>query len=527
VSANPTTSAFGKAAGAAPEPSAEQTVPAQALSAAPPRRLGFNLSVLAGGQAITWSVTLLWTLVVPRVLGPAGMGQVTAAYAIAAILIVVVGLGTKTYLVREIVAQPEEAGPLMGAALALRLCAAPLVALFVFAYGQLAHFGPETLVVLYIATGAAVCTLLAEPFQAGWQGMERMEYLAYSDVLDKTAQSFLGIAVVLAGLGVVGLVSSALVIEGLVVLLNVWWMRRYIRIPHRLDLRRMGTVVRRSLPYWSFGVFFMIYLWIDTAMLSLLARPAVVGWYGVSTKLFTTLMFVPAILATAWLPRLVTAFDGGPTRLHAAARTPLELTLALALPICVVTAMTAGPVILVLYGPEYAHAAPVLTILALCLPPMYFNTMLNQVLVAAQRQRVWTWVMLGATIVNPVCNLVFIRVAQARWHNGAIGAAVSLLVTELLIVAVGIAVIGRHVLGTRSLWRLARVTLAALAMAGVMYVLRPFGFVAAAVAGGVVFMGAVVAQRVPSAEEWAWARHGTRRVSRRLARWNPVRRGSP
>ncbi len=458
-------------------------------------------------------------------LGPTGMGRVTAAYAVAAILIVVVGLGTKTFLVREIVARPEEAAPLMGAALSLRLCAVPLIALFVFAYGELAHFGTESLVVLYVATGAAVCTLLAEPFQAGWQGMERMEYLAYSDVLDKTAQSFVGIAVVLAGLGAVGLVSSALVIEGLVVLLNAWWMRRYIRITHGFDLRRMWAVVRRSLPYWSFGVFFMIYLWIDSAMLSLLVKPDVVGWYGVSTKLFTTLMFIPAILATAWLPRLVAASRDGRTRLHAAARTPMELTLALALPICVVTAMTAGPVIGLLYGPEYAHAAPVLSILALCLPPMYFNTMLNQVLVAAERQHVWTWVMLGATVVNPVLNLVLIKVAQARWHNGAIGAAISLLVTEILIAGVGIVVVGRHVLGTSSLWRLARVTLAALAMGGVMFALRPFGFVAEVAAGGLVFVGAVVALRVPSSEEWAWARRGALHAARKFGR-HPIRRRS-
>ena len=525
MSAHSTTVALEAATGAAPEPSTDDKDAAPGAAGAPPRPLGFNLSVLAGSQAITWTVTLAWTLVVPRVLGPAGMGRVTAAYAVAAILIVVVGLGTKTFLVREIIVRPEEAGPLMGAALTLRLCAAPLIALFVFVYGQLAHFGTDTLVVLYVATGAAVCTLLAEPFQAGWQGMQRMEYLAYSDVLDKTAQSFVGIAVVLAGLGAIGLVSSALVIEGLVVVLNAWWMRRYIRIPHKLDLRRMGTVVRRSLPYWTFGVFFMIYLWIDSAMLSLLVKPDVVGWYGVSTRLFTTLMFVPAILATAWLPRLVESFHGGPTRLHAAARAPMEFTLALALPICVVTAMTAGPVIRLLYGPAYAHAAPVLVILALCLPFMYFNTMLNQVLVAAQRQHVWTWVMVGATVVNPVCNFILIRVTQARWHNGAIGAAASLLVTEVLIVAVGIVVVGRHVLGASSLWRLARVTLAALVMAAVMYALRPFGFVAAAFVGTLVFVGAVAALRVPSPEEWAWIRRIGLQGARKLAR-HPLRRRS-
>jgi len=493
------------------------------LSAAPRRRLGFNLSVLAGGQVVTWSVTLLWTLVIPRALGPVGMGRITAAYAVAAILGVVLGLGTKTFLVREIVARPADAGSLLSAALALRVCSMPLFAAAVVAYGYLSHFGSP---VLYVATGAVFFTLLTEPFQAGWQGVERMEYLAYSDGLDKTAQSFLGIGIVLLGFGVLGLVSTALVIEALIVVLNAWWIRRYISITHRPKVRQMRHVARYSLPYWSFGLFFMIYLWIDSVMLSLLAHPAVVGWYGVSTKLFTTLMFVPAILATAWLPRLVRSFEGGSAGLHAAARVPIELTLGLALPICVVTLMTARPVIRLLYGPSYVHATPVMIVLALCLPPMYLNTMMNQVLIAANRQRVWTWVMLGATVVNPAFNYVLIRVTQSRYHNGAVGAAISLLLTELLIVGVGIVVVGHRLFARSSLWRLARVALAAALMAGIMYEARPLGFVFASMVGGLGFVGAVVALRVPSAAEIAWLREHMHCGHKSHARLRPWRRAS-
>ena len=52
----------------------------------------------------------------------------------------------------------------------------------------------------------------------------------------------------------------------------------------------------------------MIYLWIDTIMLTLMTRSDVVGWYGASTQLFQTLMFLPVFVQTAWLPRLVSAF---------------------------------------------------------------------------------------------------------------------------------------------------------------------------------------------------------------------------
>src|SRR5262249_61259719 len=123
----------------------------------------------------------------------------------------------------------------------------------------------------------------------------------------------------------VGLTLFGLLAAGGSLALAVVWARRMVRIDLRQGVRRIAPVVRASLPYWAFGVFFMVYLWIDTVMLGLLAPPEVVGYYGVATKLFTTLMFVPFIVATASLPRLAAAFEEGWQRLGAAARAPVGL----------------------------------------------------------------------------------------------------------------------------------------------------------------------------------------------------------
>ena len=56
------------------------------------RRVGRNVTVMAGGQLITWTMTLLWTLVVPRSLGPSGMGTIMTAWSVTGILGVVLGL---------------------------------------------------------------------------------------------------------------------------------------------------------------------------------------------------------------------------------------------------------------------------------------------------------------------------------------------------------------------------------------------------------------------------------------------------
>jgi O-antigen/teichoic acid export membrane protein len=480
------------------------------------RGLAGNIAALAASQAITWSLTLLWTLVVPRLIGPAGMGLLVTATSATAILGLALGLPTRDFLTREMAAQPQQTAALVGSAMAFRALMAPVFFAGVAVYAAFAHLGTAGTTVLYLTTAATVFALLAEPVLAAFQASERMQYLAYYDVLNKAFVSFGGVALAVLGVQVVGLTAFGLVVAGGSLLVAAVWARRMVHIDLRPGLRRIAAVVRASVPYWAFGVFFMVYLWVDSVMLGLLVPPEVVGYYGVATKLFTTLMFVPFIVATASLPRLVTAFEESWQRLGAAARAPLEIVVVLSLPACVGAAMTAGDAIPALYGRSFAGAVPVMVILALCVPPMYLNVMLNQVLIAARRPMVWTYLMIVATVVNPVVNLVLIRAADARWHNGAIGAAGSLLVTELLIVCAGTAIVGRRVLTAPMLWRLARAAVAALAMAGAMHAVSAAGFLPEAVVGLATFAGCAMLLRVVSAEERQLARTIAAQVLGRL-----------
>src|SRR5215216_5538020 len=335
-----------------------------------------NVTVLAGAQLITWTMTFAWTLVVPRALGPSGLGTIMAAWSITGILGVVLGLGTRNYLVRESVVRPGSASGLIGTALVLRVVLSPLLIVGAIVYGQLVGWGHEAEIVLYLAAAATIFVQIAEPLQAGFQSTERMEYLAYSDVISKSGQGLVGIVIVLLGFGTIGVTGCWAVMTAIVVLLDLYWLRGLVRLDLRTNLGRMLAIARASIPYWAFGLFFMLYLWIDFVMLSLLTSNEVVGWYAVPTRLFQTLMFLPVAVATAWLPHFVRGFEESDDTLKAAARQPIELVLLLSLPIAALTAALADPVIHLLYGSAYANSVPVMAILGLCIPPMYMNIML-------------------------------------------------------------------------------------------------------------------------------------------------------
>jgi O-antigen/teichoic acid export membrane protein len=484
------------------------------------RRVGRNLAALTGGQLATWTMTFVWTLVVPRALGPSGMGTIVTAWSVTGILAVLLGLGTRNYLVREMVLDRSSAPRLVGTAIVVRLLLAPLFAGAVVTYAQLVHNADSESSVLYLAAAATILTLLAEPMQAGFQSIERMEYLAYSDVINKSAQGLLGVALALIGFRAVGITASWVFVAAIVVFLDVVWLRRFMRVDVRVTYLRLRHMLKNSLAYWAFGFFFVIYLWIDAVMLSLMTSSKIVGWYGVPTRLFQTLMFVPMIVSTAWLPRLVSSFEQGADHLRRATRAPLELVLVLGFPICALTAVAARPAIHLLYGSAYGGAVPVMVILGLCVPPMYVNIILNQVLVAAKRQTVWTWVMAGATIVNPLLNALLITVTQRRYHNGAIGAAISLLFTELVIVAVGFRLIGRLVEVRPVARRSGLAALASGATWSVGYTARGLGGPASVAAAIATFVVLAAVFRLVSRDELAqaWAAVGRRSVRRSRAR---------
>lgn len=471
----------------------------------PGSRVGRNVAVLAGGQLVTWTLTLLWSVFVPRALGPHGLGELTIAFAVTGMVSVGAGLGIGTLMVKEIARDHDKARSMVGTALLVRAGFIVPSLAAVGTYTLIARSSGEQALLLWLATAVMILALFTQPFQSAFQGLERMEYLAYGDVLSKAVVSLAGIAMVIIGFRVVGLMQMALAMAVVVLLFNVWWSHGAFGIDWSIDRRRIRHLVVGSLPYWTTGLVLTVYTWIDSVMLSVMTTDTVVGWYAVPTKVFTTLMFLPVILGTAMLPSLSAAFRDGPEALRKVGKPSLELVLVLSLPIAVGTALVAEPFISSVYGPSYGPSRWVLVLLALTVPATYFNIIANQILVASNRQVIWTKVMVASAVINPLLNLFLIRYFQTAQHNGAIGAALSLLITE-----VGMALAGLYMLppmlGGRSIVRLLRAAAATAGMAFVVWNLSGYGLIVEAAAGMIAFACLAFALRILTAQEVALLR---------------------
>jgi O-antigen/teichoic acid export membrane protein len=502
---------------AEPDCAVATEAPVETVAVEGARSIRRNAAALGAGQMFTWGMTLAWTVVVPRLLGAGGMGMIITGISVVTMLQIAMGGGTALYVTREIVVSPERAARIVASASLLRLILVPLFGLAIVLWAHFADYGPRQDEILYLCGGATAVMLVGEPLLSYFQATERMQYMAIGDGINKASQGLAGIVLVLLGFGAIGFAACWVATAVVVVWLSIRWARRYLQLRLRTTREDLKDIVRGSGAYWTGGLFFTIYAWIDTAMLSLMTNATVVGWYGVPMRLWGTFLIIPSIVSRVFLPRLVKANEQSRGDLKRVARGPIGLVFVLSLPVATAIAVGAAPFVRVVYGAQYAHAVPVLIILGLNLIPMYLNMMLGSVCIAADRQGTWNWVYVGATVFNPALNAVLIPLTQHRLGNGAIGAAIALAVTETLIACAGFAIVGPDVVSLATIRRVGRMALACGGMLLVVDLLGGTGPVVSLLAGGLALCVLALVLGAITREEQRQARGFAQRLGTRVA----------
>lgn len=472
-----------------------------------------NVASLTTSQLITWSLTLAWTLIVPRALGPGQMGILMIALSVTSVAAVVFGAPPREFLVREMVTGRSLAGNLLSTTLLVRVAVFPLILMSAYVYGRVAGLDSTAMTVMYLMACATLAAILIEPALCVFQAMERMQYIGYNDVAQKTMQTVVAILLAVAGFGAVAIAAGSLAVMLLALALALLWAHRMVGVWARP--MRVWPVLRRGAPYWVVSLGFVSYLWADALILGMLVPAEVVGWYGTAMRLFMTMMFVAVIISTASLPRMIAAHAEGGPGLAEAARKPLEWVVIAGVAIGVGLAGVADEAVPILYGGEFLGAVWPLVILAACLPLMYVNIMVNQWFVA-QGRPLMTAVLLGlAAVVNVGLNLLLIPWAQEGMGNGGVGAALALLVAEVLQLAAGMAIIGRRLIARGTLARILKALAAGAVMGGALIGMDGMFIGVQVVVGAAVFAGVSLALRLPNAQERTQARRLYEAVRRR------------
>jgi O-antigen/teichoic acid export membrane protein len=438
------------------------TVSEEAQSVAS-RRVARGTFVRAAGELTAKLASVVFFVILARELGEEGFGDFIFGMSLSTVLLSAAAFGTDELLTREVARDHGRLDVLYSNIFVIK--AGMLVALL----GVLAlivligGYSAETrLAVEIIGIGVALEVLLKTPF-AALQAFERMKYIAWALVLQRTLLAALGVAILAAGGGLVPVSVALPIAAAVAVAAAVFWLYRHVARPRfSVDRSTWVAILKGGFPLGFAVLMFTLLLKADVAMLSFLSGSnAEVGQYGAAYRLIEATMFVSWAFAGAMFPWLSRQDTGGSGSLSRGYELGMKALIAMLLPVGLGMVLYAEPLIELIYGSDYDNAVVPLRILGVMTVLFGINSLAATMMIAQNRPRDFALPAGIAIVQNLVLNLILIP------PLGATGAAISATVSGFLLAGFTVYMVGRR-FGRISVLRVAVApVLAAAAMAAV------------------------------------------------------------
>lgn len=485
-------------------------------------RLIDNVGVLLLRQLTTWALTLMLLRFLPELLGAEGLGKITFAASLIAMLMVVTNLGTGTYITKRISIRDEGWSDLFWNTCLIRLVlGGAVLAVGVRVLAEL-DLDSTTRGVLYFTGLTVVVAALGKAAEATIQGLENMRWLSLSEVANKATTVLLGIGLLQMGFGVVTFAGVVLLGYTVSLAVMVFALARSGLQKPRLNPRIVWDTVIGGMPFLMATAVLQLYLWCDVTLLTVLTHDEVVGWYGAALQIYTTLNFLPLIFATALLPPLSQLFARGDrSALLDLARNSLALIFLVSLPMAVGLAILADSAIGALgYPDEFHPSVIVLRILCANLPLTGLLMLLSTTVTSMDRQADWVRLMSVALVANLVLDVVLILATQSLFGNGGIGAASAFFFGELIQIGLSLRIMPAGLFDSRLMVQFGRSAVATAFMATAVIAARIvydpnialLALLGAAVYGALMLLcgGINIRQITALASEWSALKTGAR-----------------
>jgi O-antigen/teichoic acid export membrane protein len=395
------------------------------------RTIARNTIARGAGEIAAKLGSLAFYAVMARKLGAEDFGSFIFALSLSSVVLIAAGFGMDAFMTREIAKNRDSVHVLLSNVMVLK---GSMLFALIGVLGGIVLIGPYSagtrIAVVVVGAGVAV-EMLSATLHSVAQGFERMEVGAVGLVVQRTLTAIVGIAVVIAG---GGLIAAALVFLGGSVVgyvVTMVYLRRVVRIEFRPNRSQFMEVLKVSAPIGVAVLMFTVLLRLDATLISFLTHgdQAEVAHYGAAYRLIDATMFVPWVFSAAMLPWVARQSEQDSEVLARGSAVGLKLLVAFLMPIGIGYVVFAPSLIDILYGSGFKDAIVPLRFLGMMTVLYAVNAYASSVLIARHQPAVFARGIAFVLVLNLILNVLLIP------PYGASGAAFAAIVTGTILAA--------------------------------------------------------------------------------------------
>ncbi len=323
-----------------------------------------NALKMGGSLVVTYGIALVLRMVMPRLLGPEGLGSYGWADAFAGSFFVLSALGLDVYIRKEVAVRPEHASEFFGGTLLLQGVLALALTLGMWGVMRWSGQPPEVQRLALLLGGYQFLFRLNAILAAVLHARERVDGLSVAHIAMKCIWGVGLVAVLLLRLPLPWLALPFIGAEAFKVVYLLYLTRVHAGLVLRLDVRATLGALLAALPFFINEAALATNGRVDVTLLGFLTNKTEVGYYNAVWGIAGMTMLLSPILGWVLLPMMSRAAAGAPEEFTRILRRGLEGVVVVSVPVTLALALGAETWVRLMIGAVYLPTAPVLRLLA-------------------------------------------------------------------------------------------------------------------------------------------------------------------
>jgi O-antigen/teichoic acid export membrane protein len=388
-----------------------------------------NTGILFSSQILAYLIGLIYLINVAKYLGAENYGVLALALALTGIFSVFVDLGLASLTVREVSKNKYLANLFLGNSLVIKSFFSLITLILVHGIVNILNYPKETAEVIYWITLFVIFNSLSQSVYAIFQSYQKMEYQSLGIILNSILM-FIGVTALIffqkdlmIFAMLYAMISLIIFIISLIICIS-----KFTKPKISINVNVWKNLLRNSLPLGLISIFVVLFIRIDTIMLSKMVSEMAVGWYNASVTLVQSLSFITSAVVVSVFPLFSKLHvNSQKNNFELLFRKTFHYIALISIPIGVGTTILADKIIILLYGFEYSNSIIVLQIIIWWYVIGSFSWIIGTVLNATNKQRIFL-IFSGLALISNI-SLNFILIPKFSY----IGASIATILTEVLL----------------------------------------------------------------------------------------------
>ena len=403
------------------------------------RRIAKNTSILSISQIISYVLIFFYTIYIARFLGADGFGIISFALAFSGIFSIFADLGLNILIVREVARDKSLTKKYLENGIIIKIILAILTIVLITLCLNLLNYSQNISIIVYFVSLSTILTSIFGIFYSIFQAYEKMEYQSLNQILNSILM-FSGVIIAMnlgfdvTGFSFIYFISSLITLIS-VILIYLW---KFPLFKVEIDFNFWKQTLKEAFPYGLAAIFVMIYYWIDSVMLSIMAGNEIVGWYNAAYRIIYIFLSFHTIFIVSIFPVMSTFYKTADKSLKFTFERSFKYLLIIGIPIAIITTLLATQIILLIYGADYIPSIIALQILIWTVVFMFLNGLAGNLLGSVNKQQIVTKITGLGAVSNILLNFILIP------SFSYVGASFATVITEIILMPLLIYVVWKN-----------------------------------------------------------------------------------